>query len=62
MSKGKGKSTDERTELIRNLLIVQLGLAGVPRHNIRSIAGCDMNRVTKIIKQLNLKKKSNKES
>lgn len=58
MSKGTGKSSDESTELIRTLVIVQLGLAGIPQQNIRTIAGCDMNRVNKILKQLNIKKKS----
>jgi hypothetical protein len=60
MPKAKGTSTDERTELIRTLIIVQLGLAGIPQQNIRSIARCDMNRVTKILKLLNSKKKSSK--
>jgi len=57
MPKGKTKSIDESTELIRTLIIVQLGLAGIPRQNIRSVAGCDMNRVTKILKQIDTKKK-----
>lgn len=57
MAKVTGKSTDESTELLRNLLIVQLGLAKVPQQNIRNIAGCDINRVNKILKLLNTKKK-----
>jgi hypothetical protein len=60
MLKEKGTSTDELTELVRTLIIVQLGLASVPQRSIRSIACCDMNRVTKIIKKLNTKKKSKK--
>jgi len=60
MPKEKGKSVDEHTELIRTLIIIQLGLAGIPQQSIRSIAGCDMNRVNKILKQLNTKKKSKK--
>jgi len=60
MPKEKGKSVDESTELIRTLIIIQLGLAGIPQQGIRSIAGCDMNRVNKILKQLNTKKKSKK--
>lgn len=43
-------STEEMTELIRTLLIVQLGMAKVPQENIRKIAGCDMNRVNAILK------------
>jgi hypothetical protein len=57
MPTGKGKSLDERTELIRTLIIIQLGLAGIPQQSIRSIAGCNMNRVNKILKQLKTKKK-----
>ncbi len=57
MPKRKINSSDESTELIRTLVIVQLGLAGIPRQNIRSIVGCDMNRVTKILKQIDTKKK-----
>lgn len=60
MPRAKATSKDERTELIRTLIIIQLGLAGVSQQSIRSIAGCDMNTVNKIIKQLNTKKKSNK--
>lgn len=60
MPKAKEKSSDGNTELIRTLIIVQLGLAGISQQSIRSIAGCDMNRVNKILKQLNLKKKAQK--
>lgn len=60
MARRKRTSTDERTELIRTLIIVQLGLAGVPQQSIRTIAGCDINRVNKILKQLNANKKSKK--
>lgn len=60
MSK-RQEASEETTELIRTMLIVQLGLAGVPQANIRSIAGCDMNRVNEILKQLNTKKTSGKE-
>jgi len=62
MPKTKEASTDEFTELLRSLIIVQLGLAGVPHQNIRAIVGCDMKRVTKILKLITTKKKSNKRS
>ena len=32
--------TDEATELLRTMLIVQLALAGVPQRGIRAVAGC----------------------
>lgn len=50
------KSPDEATEILRTLLIVQLGLAGVGQQAIRAIAGCDINRVNKTLKPLKLKR------
>jgi hypothetical protein len=50
-------SPNEQTELLRTLVIVQLGLAGVPQQKIRAIARCDMNRVSSILKHLVPKKK-----
>lgn len=43
---------DEMTELIRDLLIVQLGLANVPQKDIRKIARCDIRRVNRIARLL----------
>jgi hypothetical protein len=48
--------SNEETELLRALLITQLGLAGVPQSMIRTIAKCDINRVNSIVKHLNPKK------
>ncbi len=42
----------DMNEFLQTLLIVQLGLAGVPQRNIRAIVGCDLNRVSKILKQV----------
>ena len=47
---------DETTELLRTMLIVQLGLAGIGQRQIREVVGCDMNRVTKTLKALKLKR------
>ncbi len=44
--------SDEHTELLKTSLIAQLGLAGVPQRSIRAIVGCDMNRVTAVMKHL----------
>src|SRR5689334_19213899 len=41
--------TDEAVELLKDLLIVQLGLADVPQRTIREIVGCDINRVSRIV-------------
>jgi hypothetical protein len=46
--------SDEATELLRTILIVQLGLAGLGQRDIRAVAGCDINRVSKTLKPLKL--------
>ncbi len=46
------KPTDESVELLRDMLIIQLGLAKVSQENIRKIARCDMARVSRIVKLL----------
>jgi hypothetical protein len=47
------KKTDNTTDdLLRDLMIVQLGLAGVPGQTIRKIVGCNMGKVTRIVKHL----------
>lgn len=48
----------ETSELLTNLWITQLGLAGIPQRNIRSIVGCDMNRVARIVRHLKNGKKA----
>jgi hypothetical protein len=45
-------SEEETTELLRNLLILQLGLAKVPQDKIRKIAGCSINRVNDMLKHV----------
>jgi hypothetical protein len=50
------KSKDEMTELLRDLLIIQLGLARVPQAKIREIAGCDLNRVNRVVSLLRTRK------
>lgn len=56
----KRKVNDETTELLRTMLIVQLGLAGIGQRQIREVAGCDMNRVAKTLKALKLKRGTQK--
>ena len=56
MAKRTRKSKDEMTELLRDLLIVQLGLAEVPQAKIREIAGCDLNRVNRVVSLLRSRK------
>jgi hypothetical protein len=60
MSPMSKRPRDSSTELLRNMLIVQLGLAGVSRDNIRKIARCDNNRVADVLSLLKTRRKSKK--
>jgi transposase-like protein len=44
-------------DLLRDLMIVQLGLAGVGQHQIREIVGVDIHRVSRIVKHFKQLKK-----
>ena len=50
MAKNKQKKSDATEDLLRDLMIVQLGLAGLGQHQIREIVGVDMHRVTRILR------------
>ena len=53
MARKKDAKTDgEIADLLRDLLIVQLGLAKVAQNDIRKILGCSMGRVNDILKHL----------
>jgi hypothetical protein len=54
-----GPSKDETAEVLKDILIMQLGMAGVPQQAIRKIVGCNMSRVTRIVAHL---KSSGKEA
>jgi hypothetical protein len=47
MAKAKAQTTDD---LLRDMMIVQLILAGVGQHQIRQIVGVDIYRVSRIAK------------
>lgn len=49
--------SDPSTELLQNLLIVELAKAGVSQPAIRKILGCDMHRVSRIARHFKKKKK-----
>lgn len=49
MAKKEKPSTED---LLQDLMIIQLGLAGVSQHQIREIVGVDMHRVTRIVRHL----------
>jgi hypothetical protein len=44
-------------DLLRDLMIVQLGLAGMGQHQIREIVGVDIYRVSRILKHFKKIKK-----
>lgn len=50
MARGKSGENDRLAELLRDILITELGRAGVPQPAIRKIVGCDMHRVSRIVK------------
>jgi hypothetical protein len=52
------KQKDDATELLRDMLIVQLGMAEISRESIRQIARCDNNRVAKVLRLLKAGKKT----
>ena len=52
MSKGKRKAENKVEVLLRDLLITSLATAGVKQAEIRRIAGCDMNQVSRIVKHV----------
>ena len=48
----KQQNSGESTELLRDLLILELAKAGVPQLEIRKVVGCDVHRVSRIAKVL----------
>ena len=48
MTMPKNEKTVE--DLLRDLMIIQLGLAGLSQQQIRKIVGVDMHRVNRIVK------------
>jgi hypothetical protein len=52
MNKGKKKAENKVEVLLRDLLITSLAGAGVKQAEIRRIAGCSMNDVSRIAKHI----------
>ena len=53
MTKSRDSSESSKIEdILRDLLITSLSTAGVKVTEIRKIVGCDMNRVTRIVKHI----------
>ena len=55
-TKMSSNSSKDMAELLKDLLITQLGIAQVPQQSIRQIVGCEMNRVNRIVKHLKARK------
>jgi len=55
--RGQGDA-DAIVEVLKDILITQLGLAGVTQQSIRKIVGCSINRVNAIVKYLKNAKRS----
>ncbi|BAU46798.1 hypothetical protein SVA_0216 [Sulfurifustis variabilis] len=56
MAAKKIQEVNETAEVLKNMLIVQLALAGVQQRAIRNIVGCDINRVSRIARHLKANK------
>lgn len=50
--KGRTKAKQTTDDLLRDLLIVNLGVAGLTQHQIREVVGVDIHRVNRIVKHL----------
>jgi hypothetical protein len=57
MTRARRRGQEDIPELLLDLTIIQLGIAGVPQQAIRQIAGCDMGRVNRILKHINAARK-----
>jgi hypothetical protein len=55
-SKRHPKQKDVVVEILETLLIIELAKCGVPQPDVRKIVGCDMNRVSRIVKLLGLER------
>ena len=50
MAKSREKKPESVEDLLRDLMIIQLGLAGLSQHQIREIVGVDIYRVSRILR------------
>ncbi len=51
-TKSVSSESDKTTKLLRDLIVIQLGLAGVGQKEIRTIVGGDMNEINRIVKMV----------
>jgi hypothetical protein len=56
MAEKQKDAPDDITEILRDMLIVQLAIAGVRQRSIRTIVGCDILRVSRICRHIKASK------
>lgn len=59
-AKQRRKSNDPTADLIRKLMIVQMGLAGVGQRGIREVVGGSIGDVNRIVKHLKKSRRAGK--
>ena len=57
-SRNRQRKVDSTIDVLKDILITQLGIAGVPQQDIRKIVGCDINRVSAIVRHVKAAKRS----
>jgi transposase-like protein len=57
MPKKHPKKSETVEDLLRDLMIIQLGQAGLSQHQIREIVGVDIYRVGRIVKHFKKSKR-----
>ena len=58
VSQRNQREPDAAIGVLKDILITQLGLSGVPQQSIRKIVGCSITRVNDIVKHLKSAKRS----
>ncbi len=57
MAKKRERDVEQmKVDLLKDILIVELGRASVPQQEIRRIVGCDIGRVNRIVKHIKKEK------
>ncbi len=61
MAEKQKSAPDDVTEILRDMLIVQLAIAGVRQKSIRTIVGCDIHRVSRICRHIKTSQNTDQE-
>ena len=60
MKKNRKRKDSPIEDLLKDTMIIQLGLAGLTQHQIREIVGVDITKVNRILKHFKSLKKDKK--